>query len=99
MNYIYIIIYLCLYTSYISHYQPISAIDMTLWLSHSQPPGPLGHEAKGWRSANRLVELRDATKLLGSVAVDAMVGVPWCTLRWQKHGQLAINMVFLGEII
>ena len=50
---------------------------MTLWLS--QPKGAQsGHEAKGWRSANRLVELRDATKLLGS-AVDAMVGVPWCT--------------------
>ena len=43
------------------------------------------------------MELRDATKLLGS-AVDAMVyhGVP----GGKKHGQLAINMVFfLGEII
>lgn len=66
---------------------------MTLWLS--QPKGAQsGHEAKGWRSANRLVELRDATKLLGS-AVDAMVfhGVP-VAKTWTigyKYG------VFLGK--
>ena len=96
MNYIYLYIYTSVCIRHISAInQPISAIDMTLWLS--QPKGAQsGHEAKGWRSANRLVELRDATKLLGS-AVDAMVyhGVP-VAKTWTigyKYG------VFLGEII
>lgn len=78
--------------SYISHYQPIPAIDMTLWLSHSQPPGPPGpgEGLAECQSPRRTAGCHQVAWLGG--AVDAMLGVAWCTLRWQKHGQLAINI-------
>ena len=74
--YIYNYIYTSVFIRHIiSHYQPISAIDMTLWLSHSQPPwapGPLGH---GWGEGLAECQSPRWTERCHQVA---WVGGCWC---------------------